>query len=122
MNQQINVNFEKNLSVKIIHPTMKVYQSIRGYFIKLGFRSGQFVQKDSINMECLFSWLLLIYASISMYAFILLEAQVFEEYANSFIMALTYSVLVFDLGICIWKMQSVFQFMNNFDVFIEKSE
>lgn len=102
---------------------MKVYQSIRTYFVDLGLHaSSQFDQKDSNNAKCLMTLVLLFIGAISTFAFILFEAQTFEECANGFNTALTLALGAFDLVICIWKMERLFKFMKEFDFFVKKSK
>lgn len=100
---------------------MKSFEPIRRYFSVLGIDSLQLNQKSAFNVKNVFVLLQLILTASSSFAFILLKAQTFAEYAYGFCMVLTLIIGNFDSLICIWKSEQLFKLMNNFETIIAES-
>lgn len=100
---------------------MKIFQSIQQNFAVLGITMNQSRQQSPINMKHLMIFSVLSAAICSQIVCMITLAQNFEEYTNCIYGAFTLVTIVIELGMHIWKMKPLFQYIRNFEHFIEPS-
>lgn len=101
---------------------MIIFGSIRLYWKKLGIKPSISNQNSSINVKNSMILFLFILSAISSSAFLLLNEKTPMEFENAFIDVSSMFTVVFIMAICIWKVNTIFQFMTNFEQVIRESE
>lgn len=72
-------------------------------------------------MKILIILFILFKSSICCWIYYVLEAKLFEEYANSFFGAVMIGITTVDFLMLIWKSEKIFKFIRTFEYLIEKS-
>lgn len=101
---------------------MKLFQSICRFYQVVGIQPPQLNQNYSfrwMHLICVFFLIQLICTTV---AFILFEAKSIVEYAEAFFPASTEIANMVNFIVCIFKITNIFQLIENFEKFIEKSE
>lgn len=101
---------------------MKMYQSIRSNLAVLGIYDSQSNKVNRNNVKSFLILFLLYLTAAFICAFLFIEAQSLDEMSESFTTALTTVICAADLTIFILKTEKLFEFMNNFESIIAKSE
>lgn len=105
---------------------MEVFLSIPKYFAVIGIYSPQssrtFVTKNASNTKIYMVLLLFCSCVISAILFLIFDAKTIAECTNGFFIVAAFSVLSFNCFIYIWKRETTFEFLMDFEEIVQKSE
>lgn len=99
---------------------MKFFQSTQEFFGVLGISSQYLMHKR--NVKSILTMLIFGQALISNYVFLLLKAENFREYTDSFYATATITIAAVNFVIAILKMAESVRFIENCENTIEKSK
>lgn len=102
---------------------MKLFITVQKQLALVGIHSPRSNERILfVNAHSMLILLVFIISQITNIAFILYEAQEFEEYTTVINDLMMVSIIVIDFAILIWKTKIVFTFIRRFENFIQKSE
>lgn len=101
---------------------MKIFQSIRPYFVDLGLQSSQPRRNNWNSAKSWISFFLMCLTVGSIVIFFFWEATIFEEYATAFNSFQALNIVAFEFIIFEWKSRNFYKYMVKFENIIEKSE
>lgn len=101
---------------------MKLFQSLQTYFSVLGIRSSQSEYKNPFNKRNSLILIRLVSVLMLAIAFVFYEAKTFEEITDSLSGTISLLVFILNFSILILNAEKIFDYIENFEITIEKSE
>lgn len=102
---------------------MKFCQSVQTYFAQLGINhQSQFVKNDSFQIKNIIIFAFIGGAFVLCSLFLIFDANNFKEWSDCVFSSITSLMGMFDYAIHVWKMEELFQFIEKFEHFIQRSK
>lgn len=118
--KSIDSIFLRNSFGNCLFVEMDIFQFIQKPFGILGIHRSQPNQKNSRNSRKTLTYLILVHFSIMPIVFFLVQAKTFREYADSFYISATASLKVCTFTVSLWKISTIFKFIDNVNSAIQK--
>lgn len=98
---------------------MKLFQSIRQNLSILGIDS---IQSKYTRRKLVITLLNLSFITAANVLYLVLEANTFEEFANNIYTTSSCALTCINFSVTIFKQEELFDLMDDFEIFIDKSE